>query len=677
MAIRDYRPQTTAPGPARVRELSAPDTRGIQQLGGAISDLGATLENARQEVEVNDARLKLTEGLGAINADLTTDTDFATMRTRYGERLTELEKTVLGGMSTPKQKARMQVELAQAKVAAEARVYAREHEVGGSHARATASRVVRETANAVPNAATPEEANVHYERGLAAIDSLLQADHITAEEAEAMRVQLDGDISTGLVLGAINTDPRAAAEALKEPGAFNLDETERQRYLATAERTAEQTETVKKSVLEREVDTARGILVRGGVVAPEDIARLRTEAAGTEYAPKIEGAILASQQLGNFYGATAAEREAKIEEVRAKGISVDDATVDGAFLASLEEIDAAAKAELASDPVTYAMKAGLPGAAPLDLGDQKSVNARMALIGVLNKDYGAAPFILTKEERERFKGVANDGTVDEQLAFVVSTIDGFGPGASAVFKEIDGLDPVVQRAGNLVFETGSTDTAKIILAGRKAMAAGDELLVPTEDALAIFEETIDGVLGAQPGRREEVIEAAKAYYAAKAPGRAKLTDLTSQTDLLGEAVQAVMGGVTVRGQRYGGIQDVNGVRVKLPSTLDRDSATALLRDAGEANWKAASLTGNLPHEGDEPVMPGEPVLMWVDGSTYRLGVRSRRGEIEWYQDPGTSNGFFYVDLDKLSADYLKHPPKKEPPEPPKVKAPRGAGLGGQ
>jgi hypothetical protein len=677
MAIRDYRPQTTAPGPVRVRELGAPDTRGIQQLGGAISDLGATLENARQEVEINDARLALTEGLGALNADLTKDTDFATMRTRYGERLGELEKSVMGSISTPKLKGRMGLEFAQSKIAAEARVYARENELGGSHARATASRVIRETANAVPNAATPEEGEVAYQRGLDTIDSLLKADHITAEEAEAMRVQLDGDISTGLVLGAINSDPRAAATALREPGAFALDETERQRYLATAERAAEQTETVKKSVLEREVDTARGVLVRGGIVAPEDIARLRTEATGTDYAPKLEGAILASQQLGNFYGATDAERTKLIEETRAKGISVDDATVDGAFLSSLEAIDAAARTELETDPVTYAMKAGLPGAGPLDLSDQKSVNQRMALIGVLAKDYGADGFVLTKEERDHFKGVANDGTVDEQLAFVVSTIDGFGPGASAVFQEIDGLDPVVRRAGELVFETNSTETAKIILAGRKAMAAGDELLVPGEDALAVFEEAIDGTLGSQPGRREEVIEAAKAYYAAKAPGRAKLTDLTSQTDLLGEAVQAVLGGRTVKGTLYGGVQDVNGLRVKLPASMDRTSASSLLSSATDDNWKAASLSGNLPHEGDDPVNPGggEPVLMWVEGSTYRLGVRSRRGEVEWYQDPATSNGFFYVDLDKLAGDFKKRPPK--PTEPPATRGGRAAGLGGE
>lgn len=660
MAIRDYRPQTTAPGPVRVRELGAPSTRGVQQLGGAIADLGATLEGARQEVEVNDARLALTEGLGAINADLTADQDFKGMRDRYGTRLAELQKTVMDGVSTPKQKARMQLEITQAKIAAEARVYARENELGGSHARATASRVLRETASAVPNAASPEEAEITRNRGLDVIDSLETAGHFTAEEAEAARVELDADIGVGLALGAINKDPRAAAAELAKPGAYGLDEIERQRYLATAERTADQTESVKKSTLEREVDTARGVLVRGGTVAPEDIARLRMDAAGTEYAPKLEGALLASQKLGNFYSATTAEREKLIADELAKGISVDDASVDGAYLASLQEIDAAAKTELASDPVTYAVKAGIPGAGPLDLGDQKSINARMALIGVLAKDYGATGFVLTKEERAHYKGVANDGTVDEQLAFVVSTIEGFGPGASAVFKEIDGLDPVVQRAGNLVFETGQTDVAKIILAGRKAMAAGDELLAPSEDALALFEETIDGTLGSQPGRREEVIEAAKAYYAHLAPGRAKLTDLSSQIDLMGEAVQAVLGGVTIKGTRYGGVQDVNGLRVKLPSTLDHKSAATLLGGASDLNWKAASLTGNLPHEGDKPVMPANAVLMWVEGSTYRLGVKSRRGTVEWYQDPGTSNGFFYVDLDRLSADYLKNPPAKNP-----------------
>lgn len=677
MTIRDYRPQTQAPGPTRVREIGAPDTRGIQQLGGAISEVGATLEIARQEVEINDARLKLTEGLGAINADLSKDTDFATMRDRYGARLKELEKSVMGGITTPKLKGRFGLEFSQAKVAAEARVFGRENELAGGHARATVARTIRETANAVPNAATPEEAEIIFKRGMDAIDSLEKAGHYTAEQAEAARMELEGSTAEGLALSAINKDPRAAAAALAEPGAFGLDEVDRQRHLATATRAADQTESTKKTVLEREVDTARGILVKGGTVDPDDIARLRTEATGTEYAAKLEGALLASQQLGNFYGATTAEREKLIEATRAKGISVDDASVDGAFLASLEEIDAAVKRDIEADPIAYAMKAGLPGAGPLDLGDQKSVNSRMALVGIMTKDYGAPVAVLTKEEKEHFKGVANDGTVDEQLAFVVSTIDGFGPGASAVFKEIDGLDPVVVRAGNLVLETGSADVAKTILAGRKAMEAGDELLVPTEDALAVFEEGIADTLGSQPGRREEVIEAAKAYYAAMAPGRTKLTDLQSQIDLLGEGVQAVLGSTTKQGTRFGGVQDVNGLRVKLPASLTRESTTTLLSQATEANWKAASLTGNLPHEGDTPINPadGTPVLMWVEGNTYRLGVRSRRGQIEWYQDPGTSNGFFYVDLDRLATDFVKHPPAKKPD--PAVRGPRAIGLGGQ
>ena len=330
-------------------------------------------------------------------------------------------------------------------------------------------------------------------------------------------------------------------------------------------------------------------------------------------------------------------------------------THDEAFLDSLEEIDRAAAAAIDSDPVQYAIDNGVPAAAALDLSDPESVNARMAVVTELSRAYGAEPLIFTDKEREGFKKVANEGTPEEQLGFVVSVIDGFGPAAAAVFDEIDGIDPVVRRAGELVFETGSDEVAGIILNGRKSMEVGNELRTPTVDALEVFEESLDGVLRGRPGRREEVIEAAKAYYAYMAPGRTSLDAPAEQAELLAEGVQRVLGGTRVRGDLYGGIQEVNGRRVKLPPALNGRAAEDALREATAEDWRAASLSGGVAHEGETAleVLPEDAVLQWVDGTTYRVGVRSRRGDVEWYQDPGVDNGYFYVDLGQLAAAVLQ------------------------
>lgn len=769
MAIRDYRAKTEAPGPARAPQINlsvAGDSSGAEKLGGAIQKAALTLEYANQAVELNDARLAMGEGLSELNRDLSSDTDFATMQDRYDKRLADLRKNVLGNIKTPRLQSQMTLEMQRGRIGAEAQVMRRQQELEGGHARATLARTMRNTADYVPNAGSPEAQAEAYNRAQASIDELEAANHLTPEEAQDARFKLDKDISTSLALAAINSDPKAAAQALSDPKtAFGLDEVERQRYLAAATRAAEADARTSRTVLERRVDTARGVLVRGGNVAPDDLDALRAEVKGTDQEPLLEGAIQASAELGNFAAAKPEERAAHLEAVRERGVRLDDATIgtaqiatleavdaaigraetdaaratgetvraavialgdgrevadieavrraakgtefedqldlaerrarfveqykqadrvtqqslldaarrdgvissnrtaDEAFLDSLEAIDSAAKVAIEKDAIQYAIDNEISRAGPLDLGDPNSINNRMALVQEMSGQYGAKGKVFSDEERAHFKDVANEGAPEDQLAFVVSVIDGFGPGAKAVFKEIDGLDPVVRRAGELVMETGNGEVAGIILKGRKAMEAGDELTAPSDEALQVFSDSIDGVTQSMPGRREEIIEAAKAYYAYMAPGRiTPKSSFRDQTDLMAEGVQRVMGGVKIDGQLYGGIQNVNGKRVKLPATLDARSVERMFDGADMDTWKAASLSGQGPREGDGEVVPSGAILQWVEGTTYRVGVEGRRG-VEWYQDPGTSNGFFYIDLTRMAEHTLKNPAGKSEPKP--------------
>lgn len=658
MTVRDYRPVTRAPSalPAPQISVSAVANNGIQSLAGGIVSAGHTIQAAQDEVAMNDARLDLLNGVGDIKSRLSEDQDFATMDARYAEELDGLQKRVLDGAGSKRVGRRMSEEFARARLAVEANVQSRRNMLEGGHARATLAQTLRGVADGVPAAESYEEGESLYKTGLDAIASLETAGHLTPEAAQTMRQNLEEDVSTAFALDAINTDATAAAEALAKPGAFGLGEIARQRFLSTATRQAESEARQAATKLESRLDTARGVLVRGGVVDPQDLADLKTQVAGTEYEPQLEGALKASEQLGSFYSASAAERAALLAAERGKGIDVDDASVDGAYLKTLEAIDAQAKRDLETDPVKYAMTAGIPGAAPLDLGDQESVNARMALVVELTGEHGAKGKVFTKEEREYYEDLLGEGSVDDQLALVVSINSGFGQSAPAVYDELGGVDPVVRRAGMLVAETGSDQVARTILAGRKAMAAGDELKTIPEDRLVVFEGQLDGAFGSRPGMREEVIEAVKAYYAAKAPGQDLANAPRKQRALLTEAVQRVTGGEMVDGVLYGGVQAVNGHLAKLPPTLSSENVTDLIDGAGAELWAAGSLSGKVPHEGDNPVdfdRWSRPVLQWVGGTTYRVGVRSQRGGVEWYQDPAMSNGYFYVDLYKMADAHLR------------------------
>lgn len=668
MPIRDRRPETRVPQAPRAAALSVgrvADVSGAVALGDAVQQAGAVIENARQATEANDARLRLTEGLGKINRDLAEDTDFATMNDRYDARLSELGKEVFDGVATPRVKRQLGLEYARAKVAAEARVFSRQRELEGGHARASLSALLRTTANAVPTADSPEEAREAYAIAMKAIADLEAGLHLTPEQAEAARQGFDGDIATALVLRDMNADPAKAVETLSKPGAYGLDEVQRQQRLAQATRMQRQAESAGEASLGAKVNSARRVLVTGGVPDPEELAALSLEVKGTEYEAELAGAVAASERLGGFRSATPKERVAEIEALRAKGVSLEDTSIDAAELRTLEEIHAAVSAAVEKDPVQYAIDTKMPQAAPLDLGDPNSIDARIATVTVLRQWHDAPVRIFTDEERATFEATANEGPPEDQLALVVSMVSNFGPKvADIAFKEMGGLHPVVRMAGDLVLDTGETDVAMTMLAGRAAMQSGDELAAPRPEALEAYEEILDGVLRLEPGRRERVIEGVKAYYAAMAPGRVTQDDAAGQSALVSEAVQKVLGRVEVNGEIYGGIGEVNGMRVKLPSTLNGRAVERMFAAANEETWKAGGLSGNLPQWGVgnasewTETIPEDAQLQWVRGSIYAVGRTSRRGGFERFRDAGVDSGYFYVDLEAMAEAFLAQDLKK-------------------
>lgn len=660
-----FRQQTRAPDAPGTPEFSlarASDVSGERALGAAIVSAGEAIQQGIDTADLNRARLEMTEGLGEINKSLENDTSAEDMQDRYGAQLDELNGRVMERVRNPAVARGMELEFKRGRVAMEAGVIRRQHTLQNSQARATLMRTHRATVNGVARANSPEEQLTMYETATAAIDDAVAADHITAEQGEAMKQDLDRDLSTTLALEAIQNDPAAAAAELADPdSAFGLDEPDRLRLLDMAERKRDAITTQTNTKLERRLDTTRQLLVTGQTVQPEALAQLEEDVAGTEYEVELQGALAASRVAGKFAQVSPEKQAEHIAALRNSGIDPEDVTVEAAQLRTLEAIHEHSRRQLSTDPVGYAMTVGLEGAAPLDLGDAESVENRMALVRQLVEQYGAGVKVLSTAEAKHFKAQAVEGTPDDQLAFTVSVIDGFGKeGAEVIFREVDNLDPVVRQAALVAIETGDTETAGILLRGRNTMKEGDELRAAPEDAIALFEKSLAASMqyvDARGGERERIVEAVRAYYADQAPGRVSINQPDTQTALLEEAIFQVTGGVRMNGGRYGGVQVVNGVPVKLPVSLDRQSAASTVRRAGEANWKAASLSGNLPHIGSEPTMPDDPVLAWVGGSLYRVGKQTNRGRVEWYQDPDNDeNGFFIVNLEILAVDLLRNPP---------------------
>lgn len=360
--------------------------------------------------------------------------------------------------------------------------------------------------------------------------------------------------------------------------------------------------------------------------------------------------------LGSFRTASPAQQAAAIAE--AKSIPVTD---EGqvAVVKGLEDIHAATKKALDDDPIKWASENLQDKPPPLpsfDAGSPKTfidaLKARAAFGRQMTADgYIKAPAFLTNTEAETV-GALMGKDIDPALKTLLSgaIVEGFGPDAATVFKEVKSDDPVTRFAGMMIARGGDQAVATMAMRGQQMLDQGLVQAPTKTTSVAAISPDIAVALGTNPAADQaqgDILQFATAIYAANARGVDPNSDASKK--LMEQSVQTALGQATNRrGLTTGGVQKIGTQPVLLPINVAGADVEAALQKGMSppqpSTWDVLTMqapSADAPYAGDAafwqgigasmPMLGGQPVsysmiakgnvrLVPVSGSTYRMEV---------------------------------------------------------
>ena len=251
-------------------------------------------------------------------------------------------------------------------------------------------------------------------------------------------------------------------------------------------------------------------------------------------------------------------------------------------------------------------------AARRDYGDQ-----------LVREGFTSTPAYLSSSEADALRGLMSKDQPPELVGAIARSIaDGFGPGASVVFNQID-AHPTIRHAGKMMAAGGSEAIAMEMVKGQQLL---DQKIAnaPTERKIAEglspdMMEALQGVPGFH-NRRGEITASARALYAFHYGGE----EPDDEGEAVADAMQRALGSATnARGETTGGVQTVLGRPTALPSGVSaRQIERAVSRSLDQhvleyvpvlhrmvsptfnsEPWQAASISGEAPLWNGKPVDP--------------------------------------------------------------------------
>ena len=325
----------------------------------------------------------------------------------------------------------------------------------------------------------------------------------------------------------------------------------------------------------------------------------------------------------------------------------------------LEDIHAATKKALDDDPIKWASENLQDKPPPLpsfDAGSPKTfidaLKARAAFGRQMTADgYIKAPAFLTNTEAETV-GALMGKDIDPALKTLLSgaIVEGFGPDAATVFKEVKSDDPVTRFAGMMIARGGDQAVATMAMRGQQMLDQGLVQAPTKTTSVAAISPDIAVALGTNPAADQaqgDILQFATAIYAANARGVDPNSDASKK--LMEQSVQTALGQATNRrGLTTGGVQKIGTQPVLLPiNVAGKDVEAALQKGMSPPQpsmWDVLTMqapSADAPYARDAalwqgigasmPMLGGQPVsysmiakgnvrLVPVSGSTYRMEV---------------------------------------------------------
>lgn len=363
-----------------------------------------------------------------------------------------------------------------------------------------------------------------------------------------------------------------------------------------------------------------GLAVGGGRF--EQLAR-EAEAIGDgdlAYEAREAGVIAANVEWAAGQPPAQLQEMINAERTRLRG---QEATpFEARRLAAMERTLGEMNAALNSDPLSWAVRAGVADVPPIRMEGEDgapsmevltaSIAARAGTAETVAQRYGIAPRFFTGEEADTLAVQAQTGNLS-RMAISQAVVDALGEDAPQALAQIAPNDPLLAHLGGMV-SVGATRAARDAETGlRLSETEGFQSRVPSPSAIAsggrTFQQVQAGILGDvdrdQPQNAARARIAAEHIYNARAV-RQGVTEFDGE--LYAEALNEALGAVRVH--------DGRGRAVQFGGVAQHTATGTLFGIGGQRhtvlapNWLRADRFEDVVHsltEEDIAALPAPPV----------------------------------------------------------------------
>lgn len=252
--------------------------------------------------------------------------------------------------------------------------------------------------------------------------------------------------------------------------------------------------------------------------------------------------------------------------------------------------------ERQKDPLGQAHRGGLIELKPIDPSSPEALSgslaARRDAAQAVAATYGIAPVVFRPEERVSLSRALID-TPELIPAFAGSVSETLGPLAPAAMAEISEHGPVLALAGQVALDTGSNGVAQdvaAVLAGKRDKTWSVKL--PESNAFATASRQVLGpALSEVPDLQQAVLSTANLLFerevAAQGLDPGKVGDSDNPAHAAYEqAIERALGARQIGGEKWGGLAEVNGRRVRAPSFMPARDLQRVLDTLGPEDLAA-------------------------------------------------------------------------------------------
>lgn len=637
--------------------------RAIAGAADTVVNVQAAKKERERTLQMQGARVTAVEQIGKLRTQFEQDPNMSGLTDRFIAASDEAINSIAETLPEGYMRESFVNDIRQTREPQRAVLARRQFALERDSARASGAEAVRTYVSQAATAPDDDSRNAILSEAAAHIGSLAEAGFYSEEEADRMIAAVASDTNLALAVRTAADDPAAFLEnkaageyGAVDPVTLERMETSANSALASAAAASERQQIIEQEAaakaLSTEVDSAVKI-IEGGLPF-EGLLGLQERVAGTPEEARLNATIRAASTEGNFAVLPPLQMDQVIAEIKGQPTTDPD---DLARIARLEAMRSKTSESLADDPLAHVNDRNIAQIAPLDLQDFAGVSQRIAMAESVAIEYrpGDGPInvrYFANAERDVLRQQIAEGDADTQLKLATQLVSSFGDRAPSVIAEVGVDDPLFQMAGNLVWQTNDPSAARILLQGRTLQAEGNGAKVTNATRGAVRSSVSSAFTPAQQDRNALLMQAAEAHYAAAGMMINPEAEPAQKREAFMRSVQAVAGQVTRGGVAYGGLQEVEGRMVLLPSTVNAEMVEDALSFRNGQPWMDASITGNMPYYGDQSVAylgarSQTLSVQAIGGGQYLLAVERRNGELQYLTDDSAPDGLYRMDLSRL------------------------------